>query len=1037
MDGTRQREQILAHDCAGDRGRSARAARASGKIAGRTMTEQRRGLRWLAGAASLVLAAALVWWLTTGGGKDTAALADGSASPSEPPTGSGEHSSPSAAKPDFELAPKAGISGMIRDVEGNPISDAQVCAVSDESARRGVPDPEPHCVRSGPDGRYAIDDLFAIDTEVHASAASFQPARWERREHGVTRSFPPLRAGQITPDIDITLQPGGVLVSGVVKDIAGGEIEGAQLTIYGPWGGSNRAAAHAVSGAEGRFAQWVAPGVIVVRGQARGYALAWVTSVAPGQFVELYLTPESVLVGKVVLASTGEPVVDAEVSSGGRGLWQFARSDANGRFRIDGLQPGTYKPSASGETLYGEAAEQVHVGFGETSEEVVIRMHPAVHVEGRVVIAGTERPCPEGSVRLDNGDAGTQTSKIDDEGHVEFRALLRGTYSVRVQCTNHLAEEEYPELVAEHSVDGLVWEVREGLAIRGEVVDEAGNPVAQVHVEAEPLVDPDAARSRTTRRNTDSSSDGSFELAGLLAGRYELSTSAWRGRPGSEQPITVELEPGADVNDVRIVMPAVGTIRGRIVDQTGKPVAKAQIHATRVGGRGRRSVYSNDAGEFVIEELLAGETRVTASTATLGQGVSLRKPGTTDDDIQGELVEVVANEVVELTLTVESLDGRLSGVVVDEGGGSVADAFIDVERMSESAEANATIARHSVRWGWDQQPVLTDADGRFEVDGLPEGKFVVRANRKGGGEALAEGVALGSHVELVIASTGELAGTVKLADGSAPERFAVSIFDKAQGIHVVDRFFRTDGTWRFAELPAGSYEISASASMGNAALESAIALGEGETHEGIELVLSSKVTLRGRVIDLDTREPVAGVEIRVFGSLSFGQRNGDSERLNVSAADGRFEVADVSVGKVELVAWPRGRGREAKYDYFRKPLTLAAEPAVQDLGDVELIAKRLDPEQSLGDLGYTVARWDPATELSDWKPVIATVRAGGPGDAAGLVVGDVIAKVDGHTVQGEDFSRYRTLTTVAEGTVLVLVLEGGRAVELVAGPPIR
>ncbi len=287
----------------------------------------------------------------------------------------------------------------------------------------------------------------------------------------------------------------------------------------------------------------------------------------------------------------------------------------------------------------------------------------------------------------------------------------------------------------------------------------------------------------------------------------------------------------------------------------------------------------------------------------------------------------------------------------------------------------------------------------------------------------------------MITSTGELAGTVEFADGGAPERFALSVSDKAQGIHVRDQFFRTDGAWRITELPAGDYEISVSASMGNATLDS-IALGEGEVHEGIELTLTSRVTLRGRVIDLDTREPVAGVELRVSGTLHFGRGKPDSERLNVSSADGRFEIADAPVGKVEFVAWSRDRGRDGKYDFFRKPLTLAAEPEVQDLGDIELLAKRLEPGESSGDLGYTIARRDPATELSDWKPVIATVHPGGPADGIGLAAGDIIETVDGHAVQGDNFSRYRTLTTVPEGTTLVLVLEGGKAVELVAGPPI-
>jgi hypothetical protein len=141
----------------------------------RTMTEQRRGRRWIAGATMLTLAILLIGWLLPRSNEDPAALASGEASPSKPPTSLAKHSSTSGTKPDFELAPRAGVSGTIRDVEGNPIPNARVCAVSDEYARRGVPDPTPHCVRSGTDGRYAIDGLFAIETEIHASAPSFQP----------------------------------------------------------------------------------------------------------------------------------------------------------------------------------------------------------------------------------------------------------------------------------------------------------------------------------------------------------------------------------------------------------------------------------------------------------------------------------------------------------------------------------------------------------------------------------------------------------------------------------------------------------------------------------------------------------------------------------------------------------------------------------------------------------------------------------------------------------------------------------------------
>src|SRR5690606_20659381 len=191
--------------------------------------------------------------------------------------------------------------------------------------------------------------------------------------------------------------------------------------------------------------------------------------------------------------------------------------------------------------------------------------------------------------------------------------------------------------------------------------------------------------------------------------------------------------------------------------------------------------------------------------------------------------------------------------------------------------------------------------------------FIIRANRKGGGEAVVEDVALGSHVQLTITSTGELSGTVTLAGGGTPERFMISIEDKASGISMRDSFFRTDGDWRIREIPAGKFEIVASASQGTVTLDTPIELREGESREGIELVLTPRVTVRGRVVDLETREPVAGLEIQVTGGNSFAFPNGGGDHRNVTGPDGRFEVENAAVGKANLVAWNRAGGSKAKY----------------------------------------------------------------------------------------------------------------------------
>src|SRR5690606_22329466 len=101
-----------------------------------------------------------------------------------------------------------------------------------------------------------------------------------------------------------------------------------------------------------------------------------------------------------------------------------------------------------------------------------------------------------------------------------------------------------------------------------------------------------------------------------------------------------------------------GSLRGRVVDDRGEPVSAVLVTANAIGAQGFARGHTNDAGEFTLEHLRPGSTRVTAADgATFGAGTPMRKPGTSDDDVQGEVVEVVANELAEVTLIVESRDG--------------------------------------------------------------------------------------------------------------------------------------------------------------------------------------------------------------------------------------------------------------------------------------------------------------------------------------------------------------------------------------------
>ncbi|MCH9682578.1 MAG: carboxypeptidase-like regulatory domain-containing protein, partial [Deltaproteobacteria bacterium] len=550
-----------------------------------------------------------------------------------------------ASEIDPLTAAKASVTGTVRDEAGQPIAGASVCATLRDTSIAGYRRFPPECATTREDGTYRLEGLLGTSQRLDASARGYLPRRYQARSgiQNTKRNTVDLVTGTNREGVDFVLEEGGVEVKGVVKDISGGEIEGAWVTAGGRWWGNN-GSSFGRSGADGQFSLWVEPPEVNISAHAEGYGRGSRGAAVPGTFVELFLTPESVVVGKVVWADSGEPVANAKVSarSGMFGSSSgSAYSDNNGGFRIEGLEPGSYKVRVFDEELTGLADEQVHVGLGETSEAIVVRAHPAVTVRGTVLVDGKE-PCSYGSVTLKETtrkkDWGTSNERKED-GSVLVKGLLPGTYEVSVSCEGFVAEKEYPDIVvADTSVTGLSWSVHGGQSIRGKVVDAEGKPIAGARVSARMKAgkDPRAQRSNSWGEQTEA--DGGFEVAGLLAGSYEVS-ARHDDYPSNDKPTETELGADTNVTDLVLSLPTGGNVEGTVRDEKGEPVSGVNIRlkGPRWGGGGQ----TNDDGRFIMENVETGDYRISAQR---GWSDTMRAPGATDDDTAGERITIAANE---------------------------------------------------------------------------------------------------------------------------------------------------------------------------------------------------------------------------------------------------------------------------------------------------------------------------------------------------------------------------------------------------------
>ncbi len=940
-------------------------------------------------------------------------------------------------RPDPKTLKRGSIAGTVTDDGKGPIAGAHVCAAG---SSREISDElfvEPFCATTDAQGRYTIANLLPAKYNVSASAKTFRPGVHHPMGDKHERELP-LAAGEAKQDVDIALRGGGVEITGVVLDLTGGAVAHAKVLSGGGWGDNDAGTTYGEADDQGAFSLWVKPGDTWVGAHADGYADGSAQAHAPGK-VEILLTPESSLSGTVVDALSGTPIEGARVAVGASTDWGWddtkstVLTDSEGKFRATRLTPGRYVAIAQTERGFGRTEGSTLVGLGQNVDGVVVKMWKAHRIEGKVMIATKKTPCehPYVSLREETKNRWLETHEDLGGGVVVAEAVLPGTYSVSAGCRGYQSRDKYePVTITDKDVTGLVWEVDEGATVRGKVLAKSGEPMEDVEIWASSVGG--AAREREGWSNDSSGRDGTYELTGLKPGSYKLETRSDRGL-APKDGFKVDVAAGATVQK-DLVLEDGGTIKGTVVDSEGAPVSgvdiNAQATAAMMWSWGGGDHKSDDTGSFQIDSLRPGNYRVTARRSWSDE---LRKPGTTDDAKQGEKAVVRANETSVVKLVVESQKGVIKGTVVDTEGKPVADAYVSAARESDAAGAQRSSVQ-ATRWSWDEKPVLTSVDGAFTVSKLSPGTYTVRAFRKGGGEAVAEHVAVGSTASLQIKATGSMTGVAKSPDKS-PDELTIALSDPLTGFSRSEKFFKTNGQFVVRDLPKGHFRITASGDSSQKQIE--LDLAEGEAKTGVVIELDALVTLTGRLVELGTQTPVAGMQM--MASLASGGRfmfsSGGDDRTNITDEAGRFTIKNAPRGKLSIRGFPKNWDDE-DMDYGQVSTVRTVDgTGTIDIGDIGILKKRIKKGDPVGELGVNFAE-QPRDTLPDKRELkVSFVDPAGPAAKTDLKVGDIVTTCDGIDVSGASSSNWYTLRSAPPGTKLVLGLARGAKVEVTLAAP--
>ncbi len=832
------------------------------------------------------------------------------------------------------LAPRR-IAGRVTHA-GSPVAGAHVRA-ENEATRAGLlPIPE---VTTGADGRFDLGVLPPLVYEVTAQAAKLAPsgARVDLRD---PTARPPADA------LELVLDACTASLHGRVRDVSGGIVAGAAVRAYSGWG-----AASTRADTEGSYELCVTPGELVLEASADGYGRAFARASARRRTErDLALTPEAIIEGQVVRAEGGAPVVGALVSAGRVSVL----SGADGRFALAGLRPGRYAVAARADGLAMRSAIEVQVRVGQPGEEIVCRLEAMLRVtghvlEGKQAVAGA-RVMPQVGGRPGGGEdwSGLPDAVTQADGSFAIDGLpaVEITFAVR---DHEVLEPDFAVVDAQHT--DVTLQVKAMARIRGRVT-QGGQPVANANV----YVRQEGAALAYGRTG----GDGRYELTGLEVGTYGVGAdSEALGAFAADKPVVLaggEIREGVDLE-----LDLAGQIAGTVVDERGAPVAGVFVSFSLVGGADWGRDQTTADGSFVARGLSGGgdyepEVRPSEdSPATMRPARGTKYPRVAVRDGTTQV------SGVRITVALERL--AIGGRVVDAAGAPVPDLEVEAIRTEDRFE-NGGYERPSAE-------VTSDDDGRFRLDGLLAGTYLVRANDGAGGSFEVPEVAAGRlDVVVRVPAPGRIEGTLEGFSGAA----RVDAYGPGFG-----RFrARVSGAgFTFEGLPPGEYHLTASAGA-LAATGDATVVAKQTARVTLHAAGSARVN--GRVVDVRTGAPLAG---RVCGVVYAPGTDLPTAR---SDADGRF-VVDVAAG-VELAVGcsPRDWMRESA---AAKPLELRAGETIEV--KVEMVVR--SERGPRGWLGVEVDGGDRALS------VLAVVPRT-PAAAAGIVAGDVLIRVDDVPVEG-------------------------------------
>jgi protocatechuate 3,4-dioxygenase beta subunit len=840
----------------------------------------------------VVLVAAIVLW-RRGGKHDEA-------------TRSEDRGSAAALRVPRAPAAPASLAGRVtHKADGSPLAGATVAvAMAGLGPLAKNHDAPPAIATTDASGAWSLTQLAPGTYVVTAAAPGFLP---------VVHDTVALAPGEHKTGIDLALEPGGTRVHGTISDVGGGGIVGAHVlatrNAFTEMLGGKLAPFVTASGNDGRYELTLPPGEFELAVHHDDYTPARreVEVSAKPVVADFALLPGSTIRGQVVVRGSNKPVPGALVSaSGGRGghggSHGDATADGDGRFTLKSLRGGAISITAAAPGFASASPSIVELGIGEQVDGVRVVVDHAPSIFGRVVERGTQKGIAGVIIGGFSLSAQTQAQAPEPsaaDGAFEIVGVKAGSYILFA-----IGEDKMPEFgktvdVADKDVTGVVVEMSVGATLSGRVEPARAASIG-LAVAGEVGIGNMFELVKTAFVHAETDASGAFELRHVPPGNFSLVASTREG-PAGKLPITVT---AADQRGLVIALETRASIAGRVIDTKGAPVAGTRVVARLTeqkmtidfSGMGKEGATSGDDGSFKIVGLEAGQYTVHASDLEeMMQSAEERK----EAKKKRPVIDLAAGaERTGVVVTVAARDGVIRGVVIGADGQPAPDSWVTAHLAPRAGMS--VMGDYADYFG--PPPVLTKEGGKFTIDKLRDGTYVVVADGpRGASRAQKTDVKPGDTITLELAPLGTLSGHVM--QRAAP--LAAYDLDCRGPAGRVDRHVEAaDGSYTLEHLAPGHYACEATADAGTADGEVEVPAGAAT----LELTLVPWASIVGTVVSVLTGKPVPNVAAIVSSG------HGDTKEIaNLligggpsTDASGRFTIDHVGAGSGSVTLMAMG-----------------------------------------------------------------------------------------------------------------------------------